>query len=139
MRLVYAATTLFIVGACVGCAPYGGGASLPSSAGRHLQFKHPVSGVVGVQMTFPTSEGCAGMIQYVRWKPESKEMLPFIACVGTTISPPLPARATVRNKTYAFLLDIEAITLAECKAFVDGMMNSEGKENLEVAAACASR
>ena len=104
-----------------------------------MQIKHPVSGVVGLQMTFPSPEGCAGMLSTVRWKSEFKEMLPFFACVSMTASSSLPARATVRNKTYAFLIDIEAVSLSECKAFVDGMMNSEGKENLEVAAPCEPR
>lgn len=129
-----AAFVVSVAGAA--CAPYGGGAALPTSTGRYLQFKHPVSGVVGLQITFPTPEGCAGMLSTVR---SNKEMLPYIACASAPTSPVLPARATVRNKTYVFLVDIEAVSLSECKSFVDSIMNSEGKENLELAAPCARR
>lgn len=139
MNFAKIAAALAFAGACVSCTSYVGGALLPTSTGRYMQFKHPASSVVAFQMSFPTPEGCAGMMATLRYKPESKEMLPFVACVSTSASSSLPARATVRNKTYVFLADVEALSVGACKEFVDGMMNSDGKENLELVAPCAPR
>ena len=139
MNFATTAAILAISAATVSCAGHGGGASLPALSGRYLQVKHPVSSVVAFQMAFPSPESCVGMLAALRYKSESKEMLPFFACVGTTASSTLPARATLRNKTYAFVVDVETVSVNECKSFVEGMLKSDGKENLEVVAPCAPR
>lgn len=139
MNFATTAAILTVAAATVSCAGHGGGASVPAVSGRYLQVEHPVSSVVAFQMAFPSQEGCAGMLATLRHKPESKELLPFFACVDTSASSALPARATLRNRTYAFVFDVEAVSVGECKSFVEGMLKSDGKENLEVVAPCAPR
>ena len=139
MKYRISSATLVAAASCIGCTSGGLGVASSASVGRYLQFKHPVAGVVALQMTFQTPPGCAGMLATLRYNPSLKEMLPYFACVDTSVSTALPSHAVVRNKIYSFLVDIEVINLSECKTLVDSMMNSEGKENLEVVAPCKNR
>ena len=102
-----------------------------------MQFKHPESGTVAMQMTLPTPDGCSGLLALYRSNKEIKEFAKFISCNSTSVSSSLPARATVRNKLYAFLVEVEALTAGECNSATQSMMEGDGGENLEIVAACA--
>jgi hypothetical protein len=111
----------------------------PKQNDRYLQIKHPISGVVGYQIALPSSDACSGMLGMVDSNEKSKGMKPFFVCSSTSASATLPARATVRNKVYSFIFDVEAINLKECNSVLEGMMASEGKDNLEVVSLCAAK
>jgi hypothetical protein len=135
----HAVAAAAIAAAIAGCA--GPGAALPPMQvnGRYLQAKHPVSGVPALQIALPNQEGCASMLAVMRQQDPNNYLISLWSCSANSASASLPTRATVRNKTYAFLLDVEAISMQECKESVDGMMNSKGKDNLEVVSACATK
>jgi len=108
----------------------------PTQYNRYLQFKHPISGTVAFQIAFPNPDGCKGMLAMVNFDEKSNSMKSFFVCTSNSASATLPIRATIRNKVYSFILDLEAINSQECNSFLKGMMNGEAKDNLEVISPC---
>ncbi len=139
MRVAVVLTIASLSATIFGCATPDGRSTPASSARKYLQFRHPVTGVPAFQVALPNSDGCVGMLATMRTKQGANDLLAYWSCVDTSASSSLPARATVRNKTYAFVFDIEAISLQECSSFVEAMLNSEGKDNLELVRTCAQR
>jgi hypothetical protein len=104
-----------------------------------MQWRHPVSGAPAFQVTLPSTEGCVAMLAMFQRTHASNPAMSFWSCTGTSVSPSLKARSILRNKTYAYLLDVEAITNEECVAFVEAAMANEGKENIEVVSPCKDK
>ena len=54
----------------------------------------------------------------------SRELLKdLFTCSDVSISPSLPYRATIRDKTYGHLIDVESRAMSDCVDFVDGLTN----------------
>ena len=119
-----------------------------NSTGKYFQIRHPVNEVVGIQLTFLNEKACQDMkaiAAYERKKENSEEsknleksFSRLVSCSNASASQSLPYRATIRNKVYGFLLDIETISLQECITFLDQMI-TEGKEALEIVSACKAK
>jgi len=99
-----------------------------------------VNEVVASQLTFPNEKGCQFMIVSAKKEnnAESIFLLKLMSCSNTSASQNLPYRATIRNKVYGFLIDVEVITLKECEAFIGSFMESS-KEDLEIVSACKEK
>jgi hypothetical protein len=128
-----------VVALLTGCAAPGMNIPPMQANGKYLQFKHPVAGVPAFQVALPSPEGCTGMLASMRQQQSNNALVQFWSCAANSASSSLPTRATFRNKTYAFLFDVEAISMEECKSAVEGLLNSEGKNNLEVVSSCTAK
>lgn len=109
-----------------------------NTSGRYGQFREPISGIVGLQMTFPSSEGCAVWLQTLSRAEEGKPFRDFFACTNTSVSASLPYRSTLRNKSYGYLVDTETISLPECIRITD-KVKKQHAESIEVVAPCKKK
>lgn len=109
------------------------------STGRFLQINHPATGLVGVQFTTPNTDFCRSMLAMYKYTPETKEMAKSSSCSKISASDVLPVRATIRNISQNFYLDVETRSVPECKGLIEEIMDNKYKENLEIVSECAMR
>lgn len=121
----------------VGCATPPNSSVGPDA--HYYQVRHPLSGGVAFQMSMPTAQACRWMMARTRADKDMKEMAEFFSCASTSASLALPTRAIIKNKVHGFMLELEAISLSECKAFVNGMLKAENRETLELVADCKQK
>lgn len=108
-------------------------------SGRFLQVKHPMSGTVFMQMTFPTTEGCGYFLTMMDGDKDTKGLLPFSKCAAVSSSSTLDYRAVLRNKPYQFMLEIETTSMTDCSQQVDSSVAGSNKENIEIIAPCKKK
>jgi hypothetical protein len=123
------------IAALLACVAVTGCANL--SAGRFLQAKHPASGVVFAQVVYPNPESCSAELVAMRMTPETRDAAALLACSATSASHLLPSRATLRDRTYAYLFDFEAVNVSECTKAVDRILATE-KGRIEIVAPCTA-
>jgi alpha-L-fucosidase len=109
--------------------------TVKNSEKKYYQLNHGFNNSTIVQIITPNEKACNFMKANTL-----EDMKPFCVCTEVSASNTLPYRATIRNKTHGFVVDLEAKNLLECTAIVDGVLNTkEGKASLELVSECKKK
>jgi hypothetical protein len=92
--------------------------------GRYYQWVHPISGAVAFQMAMPNAQGCSFLLKTAIANPKAAAFSNTLRCSLVSASKQLDAIGTIRNKTYNFVVDVEAISVDECQVFIDSVIRS---------------
>ncbi len=141
------ATFLVLPFLVAGCAPPGSVTNTSNTSGRYLQFRDAGSNIVVMQMTLPNSASCVAELFAIRYaisreldKQESDELDESATCSSVSVSQDLRYRATLRVKQRGYLIDFETLSLWECTAGVNGVMDMDNaSEMFEVAVPCKEK
>ncbi|MDP1989978.1 MAG: hypothetical protein Q8K00_03065 [Syntrophales bacterium] len=125
-------------------------ASIPntsSSTVKYLQFRHPVNDVVYMQIILPNEKACQNtkgtMVFGIGNKYGEESIKSFLnnsSCSDAATSQSLPYQATLRDKVFDYLLDIEFSGPRVCTQILDEMKQQDGsKESFEILSSCAKK
>jgi hypothetical protein len=105
--------------------------------GRFWQVRHPMSGIVVMQFSFPDAERCASLIRNMSFRTEAtaKQTASVSSCRSESASRNMRARATLRDKTGNYLFDVETSVPSICKSLVNDVVR-DSKGAVEVVAGC---
>jgi hypothetical protein len=137
MLKIYTLILIALSTSILACAPI---TRTPSNnAARYLQFRSPINQVVGLQLTFPNGAGCDSALKVIIKNDSNNDLQGMLNCTENSSAQTLPFRATTRNIAYGFLVDVESITIFECKELVDGLSKIPEGQNVEIVSPCQKK
>ena len=105
--------------------------------GRFLQVRHPMSGDIVVQFSFPNAEGCASLLRSLSSRAEvtAKQTATVSSCRGESASREMRARATLHDKTGNYLFNVETSVPSICRSLVNDVVR-DSRDAVELVADC---
>jgi len=131
MSLIYKSFLILGATTLVSCAVS------PTSTGRYLQAKHPISGLNVFQFVLPTADGCA--VTLVAMSAKEKALAGVFRCGDGFPSQEMKARTTLYDKTFRYSFDLETMTLGLCESVLKDFLTSAGPDAVTVITPCSAK